>query len=56
VMAAVVDEHYFATTKTDMLQGRAFTLADDERSRRVAIVNDEFAKRYWPGENAMGKR
>ena len=56
VMAAVVDEHYFATTRTDMLQGRAFTAADDEKSRRVAIVNEEFAKRYWPGENAMGKR
>jgi predicted permease len=56
VMAAVVDEHYFATTRTDMLQGRAFTAADDEGSRRVAIVNEEFAKRYWPGENAMGKR
>jgi predicted permease len=56
VMAAVVDEHYFATTRTDMLQGRAFTAADDEASRRVAIVNEEFAKRYWPGENAMGKR
>jgi predicted permease len=56
VMASVVDEHYFATTRTDMLQGRAFTAADDEGSRRVAIVNEEFAKRYWPGENAMGKR
>jgi predicted permease len=55
-MAAVVDEHYFATTKTDILQGRAFTAADDEGSRRVAIVNEEFAKRYWPGESAMGKR
>ena len=55
-MAAVVDEHYFATTKTDILQGRAFTAADDEGSRRVAIVNEEFAKRYWPGENAIGKR
>ena len=56
VMTAVVDEYYFATTKTDILQGRAFTAADDEGSRHVAIVNEEFAKRYWPGENAMGKR
>ena len=55
-MAAVVDEHYFATMKTDILQGRAFTAADDEGSRGVAIVNEEFARRYWPGENAMGKR
>ena len=55
-MAAVVDEQYFATTKTDILQGRSFTAADDEGSRRVAIVNEEFAKRYWPGENAVGKR
>jgi predicted permease len=56
VMAAAVDEHYFVTTKTDILQGRAFTAADDEGSRHVAIVNEEFARRYWPGENAMGKR
>jgi predicted permease len=56
VMASVVDEHYFATTRTDILQGRAFTAADGEGSRRVAIVNEEFAKRYWPGENAMGRR
>ena len=56
LMAGVVDEHYFATTKTDILQGRAFTADDNEGSRRVAIVNEEFAKRYWPGENAMGKR
>jgi predicted permease len=55
-MAAVVDEHYFATTKTDILQGRSFTAADSKGSRRVAIVNEEFAERYWPGENAMGKR
>ena len=55
-MAAVVDEHYFATTKTDILQGRAFTAADDDGSRHVAIVNEEFPRRYWPGENAMGKR
>ena len=54
--AGVVDEHYFATTKTDILQGRAFTADDNEGSRRVAIVNEEFAKRYWPGENAIGKR
>jgi hypothetical protein len=34
VMDAVVDEHYFATTRTDILQGRGFTAADDERTRR----------------------
>ena len=36
--------------------GRLFTAADDERAPLVVIVSRAFADRYWPGENAIGKR
>jgi hypothetical protein len=36
--------------------GRAFTDAEHTTSQLVAIVNDEFARRYWPGQNPAGKR
>jgi len=56
LLADVVDEHYFDTMKVDILSGRAFTADDKDGSRPVAIINDEFAKRYWPGQSAVGKR
>jgi predicted permease len=39
---------------TRLLQGRDFTEQDDKR--RVAIVNETLARRYWPGQSALGKR
>jgi hypothetical protein len=36
--------------------GRAFTDADGPESQLVAMVNEEFARRYWPGQNPVGKR
>jgi putative ABC transport system permease protein len=36
--------------------GRAFTDGDGAGSRLVAMVNDEFARRYWPGQDPIGKR
>src|SRR5258706_538839 len=56
VPAAIVDEHYFATARTRIVFGRDFTAADRADSRTVAIVNDQFGKVYWPGQNAVGKR
>lgn len=56
VLAAVVDEHYFETIQVEIPQGRSFTADDKDGSRRVVIVNEEFAKRYWPQQDAIGKR
>ena len=56
VRAAAVDEHYFGTTATAIVRGRAFTADDNDGSRRVAIVNQEFAKTYWPDQDPIGKR
>ncbi len=55
-LAAVVDEHYFGTMRTEIVRGRAFIADDRDGSRLVAIVNEEFAKRYWPDQEPLGKR
>jgi predicted permease len=53
---AVVGPNYFRTMRTPLLAGRDFTEQDSEKSQPVAIVNQEFADRYWPGQDAVGKR
>jgi predicted permease len=52
----IVDEHYFDTMHTDIVRGRAFTADDKDGSRRVAVVNEEFVKTYWPNQEPLGKR
>jgi predicted permease len=47
---------YFRAMNTRLLQGRDFTEQDDENSQRVAIVNEAFVQRFFPGEDAIGKR
>jgi predicted permease len=55
-LGGAVDENYFSTLKIKILSGRAFDADDRSTSRRVAIVNEEFAKRYWPSQTPIGKR
>jgi putative ABC transport system permease protein len=38
-----------------MLNGRGFTDADNAQAPKVVIVNQSFARRFWPGENPIGK-
>jgi predicted permease len=47
---------YFEAVGVGIVEGRAFTDSDREGSARVAIVNQTMARRYWPGESAIGKR
>jgi predicted permease len=51
----IVGPGYLATLRTPLLAGRDFTDADDASSQPVAIVNQAFVHRYWPGQNAIGK-
>jgi hypothetical protein len=39
-----------------LLAGRDFTDQDNEATQPVAIVNQEFVDRYWPGQDGLGKR
>ncbi len=50
-----IDEGYFATLGIAITHGRAFTAADDSSAPRVAIVNEHFAKHFWPAGDAVGK-
>jgi putative ABC transport system permease protein len=51
----VITPGYFRTLQIPLLQGREFTEADFEQ-QRVLIVAQAFARQYWPGESAVGKR
>jgi predicted permease len=47
---------YFSTLRMPLARGRGFTLADDEKAARVAVVNEAMARRYWGGREAVGGR
>ncbi len=51
-----VRENFFDAMEIRLLLGRAFTTQDDARARRVAVVNQTFARTYFPNENPIGKR
>ena len=53
---AVVGPDYFQTLRTPLVAGRGFTTHDDAGSQPVAIVNQEFCKRYWPGQDPIGRK
>ena len=47
---------YFRTMRIPILRGRDVTDADNLRAPGVVVINDYLARRYWPGEDAIGKR
>src|SRR5579864_399878 len=51
-----VSPDYFKVLKTPLLRGRFFTDADNLDAPGVVIINDALAKKYWPNEDALGKR
>jgi predicted permease len=52
-----VGARYFETMGTRLVAGRPIDERDTESSRRVAVVNETLARRYWKtAENALGKR
>jgi predicted permease len=52
----VAGPDYFETMRTPIVQGHGFTVTDDEKSPRVVVVNEAMARRFWPGQSAIGKR
>jgi predicted permease len=56
VPAMHVSTDYFRAMGIPLRAGRTFTAADRDSAPTVWIVNESFARRYWPNESAVGKR
>src|SRR6185369_3422341 len=48
--------NYFKTMGIPLQSGRTFSEADSDHSPPVAIINESFRRRFWPDEDAIGKR
>jgi putative ABC transport system permease protein len=53
---SVATPEFFRAMRIRLLAGREFTASDDSHSPAVVIVNEVFARKYFPGETAVGKR
>ena len=51
-----VSEGYFRTLGVPLVKGREFEVTDRADSARVVIVNEQFAHKYYPNQDAIGKR
>jgi len=51
-----VSPDYFRTLGIRLLAGRAFTEQDDDKAPRVVIINETLARRYFSGEDPIGKQ
>jgi len=56
VSVAIISPEYFRTMRIPLLKGRFFTDQDRQDSPWVTIVSDSFARRFFPNQNAIGKR
>ncbi|HEY4305294.1 MAG TPA: ABC transporter permease [Gemmatimonadaceae bacterium] len=52
----IVSSDYFKTMHIPLLAGRVITGGDDSTSQHVTVINQAMAKKFFPGENPLGKR
>jgi putative ABC transport system permease protein len=50
-----VSSDYFRTMRIPLTEGRAFQDSDAQQSQQVAIINQNFAKLYYPGQDPIGR-
>jgi len=48
--------NYFETMGISLVRGRGFTDRDDQRAPSVAIINEAAARKFFPGEDPIGRR
>jgi putative ABC transport system permease protein len=51
-----ITPHYFTALRVPLLRGRYFDQRDVGNSARVIIINEAFAKKYWPKGDPLGQR
>ena len=56
VVANVIAGDYMKTLRIRLLRGRDLTDADNADSPGAILISESLAKRFWPGEDALGKR
>ncbi|MEW6206880.1 MAG: ABC transporter permease, partial [Acidobacteriota bacterium] len=56
IYANIVGPHYFQTMEMPLLRGRDFNEQDRIGAPDVVIINEAMARRYFPGQEALGKR
>jgi predicted permease len=47
---------YMTALGIPLVEGRFLEEADNHRDQKVCVVDEDFAKRYWPGQSALGRR
>ena len=50
-----ISPQWFQTMRVSLRGGRAFSAADKAEAPKVVMVNETFARRYWPNQNPVGK-
>jgi putative ABC transport system permease protein len=56
VSVRVVSPGFFRALRIPLLRGREFTDADAAQAPNTVVISESMAKRFWPGEDAIGKR
>lgn len=52
----MVSPEYLSLMRVGILRGRGVTASDNERAPHALVVSDAFARRFYPGQNAVGQR
>jgi predicted permease len=56
VVTRVISPHYFQTMSIQLSQGRDFSEQDRADSPAVLVISETMARKFWPGEDPVGKR